>query len=251
MKLGGNLFVMDGVKHDYPFMQAITCLKNLCNEVVVVCIKTEDQTFEIVKSIPDIKVIEIDKSQWEALSNLGSERLAFFTNIGLTALEQNGCDWVFNLQADEIIHEDSFDNIYNAMLDNRNDSYIDGFFSVRLNLWSSPHYYLSDPKNGQPCSTEVIRLTKAHCRAVGDAESLSAQCVDFAGLIYHMGFVRDKKVHPAKIKHMQEEVFKMDSDKKLVGMEEFNAFAWHDVDDLEMIPYPLPQLIKQWAYNRF
>jgi hypothetical protein len=66
-----------------------------------------------------------------------------------------------------------------------------------------------------------------------------------------MGFVRDKKVHPAKIKHMQEEVFKMDSDKKLVGMEEFNAFAWHDVDDLEMIPYPLPQLIKQWAYNRF
>jgi len=65
-----------------------------------------------------------------------------------------------------------------------------------------------------------------------------------------MGFVRDKKVHPQKIKHMQEEVFKMDSDKKLVGMEVFNSFAWHDVDDLDNIPYPLPKLIEKWALNR-
>jgi len=181
MKLGGNLFVMDGVKHDYPFMQAIQCLKNLCNEVVVVCIKTEDQTWELVNSIPDINVIRIDKDQWSKMENLGKDRLSYFTNIGLDFLEKNLCDWVFNLQADEIVHEDSFQSIYEAILSANKD--VTGYLSQRLNLWHSPYYFLNGPKNGQPCSTEVIRLARAFCRAVDDAESLDAYCEDYAGLI--------------------------------------------------------------------
>lgn len=249
MKLGGNLFVMDGVKHDYPFMQALQCLKNLCNEVVVVVIRTEDQTWELINSAPDIKVIKIESDQWTKMESLGKDRLSYFTNLGLDFLEKNGCDWVFNLQADEIVHEDSFESIYEAILSAKEN--VTGYFSERLNLWHSPYHFLNEPKNGQPCSTRIIRLARAFCRAVYDAESLDAYCEDFAGLVYHMGFVRDKKVHPQKIKHMQEEVFKMDSDKKLVGMEVFNSFAWHDVDDLEYIPYPLPKLIEKWALNRF
>ena len=146
------------------------------------------------------------------------------------------CDWVFSLQADEILHEDSYD-VLRGIVDS--DSKYNEYQFTRFNLWGSPYQYLDHPKNGQPCSTIVTRLVKSDkiYGAHGDAESIGSlkPITNTASIphlrIYHMGFVRDPYIHPTKIKTMQEDVFVMDSDKKLKGMDKFNPWAWHDVFD--------------------
>ena len=66
-----------------------------------------------------------------------------------------------------------------------------------------------------------------------------------------MGFVRDKKKHVEKIKHMQAEVFRVGVDPKLEGMEVFNGEKWFDYKkDLIPIGEPLPAIIQQWAKER-
>ncbi len=104
-----------------------------------------------------------------------------------------------------------------------------------------------------PCSPQVIRLAKTKYRSYGDAESIDAQCVmNFVNdiRIYHMGFIRDRKIMKAKVINMQESVFGIDHDKKLDGIDYFEPERWFSKDELKLIDEPLPLLIQQWAKER-
>lgn len=256
-KLGGVLFVMDGVKHDYPFTEAIKCLEEFCDVVCVVVVRTGDGTAQIVQKIsgPSTLVREYEYSDWNVREQHGSVRLSYYTNKGIKVLEEQGCTHVFSLQADEILHESCYD-LVKELVKSDSGKYVN-YHCTRFNLWGSPHTYLSNPENGDPCSPIVCRLAKLPAVAYGDAESIGSGCGGETNTkaiehirIYHMGFVRDPMIHPAKIKHMQENVFGMDSDKKLEGMTKFNPWAWHSPKDTEFIHENLPLLIQKWAALR-
>ncbi len=257
--LGGVLFVRNGIKYDYPFQQAIECLKDFCDKVVVVVVDGEDNTIDVVKSIPNIDRIIYSSSEWEFTKNEGSERLSIFTNAGINYLSSQypNISHVFVLQADEIVHEDCYE-IIRGICDEKADYSM--YMCARINLWGTPIQYLDYPANGQPCSTQIVRLAKMKDTpyAYGDAESISVMNnIDKLNLkatghirIYHAGFIRDPFIHPGKIKNMQEEVFNMESDKKLEGMQKFNPWKWHGVFDLEIIHEQLPKRLLKWANLR-
>lgn len=243
--LGGSIFVRNAIEFDYCIVEAIRCLQELCDEVVVVDVGSDDGTTELLSTLADQNtiIINLDKSEWD--SRHGREKLAYFTNIAISCLTT---DYNINLQADEVIHEKSFDAIRKAVSTGG-----EAFYVTRKNLWKDCNHELDVPHETKPCSTEIIRLAKSNYRSFGDAESLEA-LASFKYMkeieIWHYGFVRKKEVMISKIKNMQTNVFEIDYDKKMDGMSVFRWEAWFSEEDLKLITTPHPKFIKEWILTR-
>jgi hypothetical protein len=179
-------------------------------------------------------------------SQHGKEKLASFQNV---ALEAATTDYVFLLQGDEILHEDSIPWIKQAMEDD-----VEGYHVHRVNLWGSPDHELNVVHERKPCSDIVLRLAKRGAISYGDGESLQAlpvsnQYWDKIKII-HYGFVRRRDVMVAKIINMQANVFEITPDERLKGMVLFNPFRWFTKNDLKPFETPHPKYILNWVNER-
>lgn len=245
--------VYNGVSQDYCFEEAVHNLMSLCHQVVVVDCGSTDGTAERITQIARryqadgdkrMSIIFCDHALWR--DQHGFAKLAYFTNMAIRHLQT---DWNINLQADEIIHESCFEAIREAIQNEDAQAYL----VSRINLWKDPYHQLNVPQERLPVSNRIIRLARARYKAIGDAESIDAPArMDYVDKIrfYHMGFVRDAKIHPAKIRHMQAEVFETNVDPKLEGMEVFDSSQWFTDEDIEPIKEPLPLVIQEWAKSR-
>jgi hypothetical protein len=246
--LGGTLFIRNGIKYDYCFIEALRCLQEFCDKVVVYEVGSDDNTNMAIRAYLDGKttIIHRPNSWWQQLDEeYGKEKLSICTNH---AIEELDTDYVFNLQGDEIVDPKSYSWIRKAV-----DEGAEGYLCKRINLWKDPYHQLNVPHHRKPCSTEILRLAKTCYRAYDDAESIAAPCeskyVDLIK-IWHMGFVRKREIHPAKIREMQGNIFKCGVDAKLDGMEVFDSTKWFTDEDLIPIEDELPPLIQQWAKGR-
>ncbi len=250
-KLAGTLFVRNGKTFDYNYAESINCLKEFCDHVFIVDAGSDDETDKdiLLNLCDNVKTtfIRLLPESWH--EQHGKEKLNYFTNIAIQTAEKDGYEYQFNLQADEIVHEKSYDAIRKAVKTGK-----EAFMCTRINLWKSPYQYLNVPHERKPCSTQIIRLTKTCYRSIGDAESIDAQCVmDYVNDIdiWHYGFVRKKEVMKSKVINMQRDVFGMDYDKKLDQEELFNPDLWFDPKtDLSIIDYPHPKIMLDWIKNR-
>ena len=247
-KLAGTLFVCNGIKYDYCFMEAIQCLLDFCDHVFVCDAGSTDGTKDMLLSINSPKITLIFRNDWD--DYVGQEKLNFFTNIAIKRAEKEGYEYQFNLQADEIVHERSYAEIRKAI-----ETGCEAYMCRRINLWEDCYHQLVVPLNRMPCSTSIIRLAKTYCRSVGDAESLGTSLVDTyyenSIAIWHYGFVRKKEVMKSKIINMQCDVFGMEHyDQKLNDCEVFNPKLWFDGDDLAIVDSPHPKIMKEWIKDR-
>ena len=251
--LAGTMFVRNGIQYDYCFMEAICSLLLVCDAVYVVDAGSNDGTLEMLKCIdhPKFNLIERPEREWHSQRGRGRSKLCYFTDIAIEAAERDGYEYNLYCQADEVIHEKSFEHIRAAC-------YLDwpGYMISRINLWGSPYYQLDVSQDRLPCSNYVIRLAKTKYRSIGDAESLNVPEVFhyYSDKIrmYHMGFVRDREKMVDKSINMQENVFEFEShDPKLDAGPEFRPQLWFDFKkDLKLINEPLPAAVKDWAAKR-
>lgn len=244
--IGGTVFCYNAIIQDYCLTEAVACLKECCDKVVVLDAGSIDGTTDLIKSFEDekTKVVLISNEEW--LEQQGKTKLAYFTNKAAAELDT---DYQFNLQADEILHEDSYPALRKAIRTNQ-----EAFLVKRINLWASPYLMLDVPQNRKPCSTEIVRLAKIQYQSYDDAESLAAPGINsFLNdiRIYHMGFVRDRKKMVEKTINMQRNIFQVDPDVRVAGFDEFDPWKFFQQSDLKPIEEPLPKLIQQWAADRF
>lgn len=249
--LAGTLFCYCGNKYDYNYKESIQCLLDFCDHVIVVA-GGDDGTIEEVielasKNEDKINVIIITEEEW--LGQVGKEKLNYFTNVAIQYADKLGFEYQFNLQADEILHENS----YQAVRDTINTGG-EAFMCKRINLWKTPYYELNVPHDRLPCSSEIIRLAKSNYRSYGDAESINAPAnFDFVNKIqiWHYGFVRDKKIMKDKVINMQENVFGIEHDPKLDGIDIFEPDRWFNpATDLKIIDNPHPKIMQGWIKTR-
>jgi hypothetical protein len=245
--LGGFMFIKDPIKWDYCWLEAVGSLLEFCDKVVVLDAGSTDGAKEILEDWSfrsnKLKAVFYQESAW--LDHHGKEKLAFFQNECIPWLRT---DYQFLLQADEIVHEDSYQWIRRAM-----ESDAEGVLCSRFNLWGSPYTKLVVPGNRMPCSPQVIRLTKTGYNTYGDGENIGAQAINnFVEQIriYHMGFVRKREVMKGKIINMQRDVFEITPDSKLDGMDIFNPWAWFDLADVAPICESLPRIVQKWSMDR-
>ncbi len=64
MRVSGFTIVRNAIKYDYPVKEAILSILPLCDEVIVAVGKSEDNTLELIKSIPSEK-IKIIETVWD------------------------------------------------------------------------------------------------------------------------------------------------------------------------------------------
>jgi hypothetical protein len=246
--LGGATMAYNVISQDYCLIETLNCLYDLCDEVAIACggyDGTIDLVMDWARDKKNIKIALFSPQDWKSIE--GPTKLSYFSNLAIDLLET---DYFIYVQADEVLHERSFENIRAAIETGAN-----GFVFNRYNLWKDPFHMLNVPQERKPCSTEVVRLAKKGHFCYSDAEHLAVDGFKLyktldAIEIFHVGFIRDPKKHLVKIRHVQEEVFKLEMDKRAEDCEEFQPERWFGEEDLIWVPFPLPKYIKQWCIDR-
>lgn len=245
-KLGGTIFIRNAIQQDYHIEESVQCLKDLCDEVIICDAGSDDGTDKLVEGLQDKKtrVILCPKEMWEEQKS--QSKLAYFTNVAINALNS---EWNINLQSDEIIGEDCFPAIWEAI-----DKDNEGYFCHRVNLWGNSQYFLHVPESRLPVGESIIRLAKTKYQSIVDAQSLDAPAsYEYIHKIkiYHTGFIRDKTKHMVKIENMMCNIFGWGMDEKLKSMgKEFDPWVHFSKEDIHPIQEPLPKYITKWAKER-
>jgi hypothetical protein len=152
MKVVGFTFVRNGVMFDYPFLESINSLLPLCDEVVVAVGRSEDNTFERIKSLHSSKLRIID-TVWDDSLRTNGTVLAQQTNL---ALDQANGDWAIYLQADEILHENDYSNIRKAMILYKDTSEVEGLL-FHYNHFYGSYQYIGDSRRWYRREIRIVR----------------------------------------------------------------------------------------------
>jgi hypothetical protein len=200
MKVSGFTFVRNGVKYDYPFLESMRSLLPLCDEIVIAVGRSEDNTLNQIQSLHSSK-IKILETVWnESLRESGSI-LSQQTNL---ALDQTQSDWAIYLQADEVLHEDSYSIIKEAMLRYKDVEEVEGLLFNYKHFYGSYRYV----GNSRRWYRHEIRLVRPQSgvRSWGDAQGfringkkLRVKHIDAA--IYHYGWVKPPEIQQLKQKY--------------------------------------------------
>ena len=103
MKISGFSFVRNGIKLYYPVVESIKSILPICDEFVIAVGKgdEDDTTRESIIALNDPKIKIIDTIWEEKYFKKG------IINALQTDIAKQACsgDWLFYLQADEVVHE--------------------------------------------------------------------------------------------------------------------------------------------------
>ena len=224
MKVSGFTFIRNAITLDYPIVEAIQSILPLCDEVVVAVGNSEDDTLNLVKNIDSkIRVIE---TIWDDSLRQGGRVLAEETNKAFHAISKDS-DWAIYIQGDEVLHEDGFVAITEAMkrYQNRND--IDGLLFNYHHFYGS-YEYIGDAIQWYPKEIRIVKNTP-EIYSFGDAQGFrkganqKLRVAQVDAYIHHYGWVKS----PQAMQRKQERFHKLWHDdqwmeKNIAKAEEFD-----------------------------
>jgi hypothetical protein len=166
MKVVGFTIVRNAIKFDYPAIEAISSLLPVCDEFLVSVGNSEDDTLNLIKSIqsPKIKIME---TVWDDALRKGGLRLAVETNKAMDAI--TGADWLFYIQADEVLHEDGINNCRQEMERYKDDKSVDGLLLNYKHFYGSYSYVVEPFSRWYNNEIRIIKNNK-NIRSYRDAQ---------------------------------------------------------------------------------
>jgi glycosyltransferase involved in cell wall biosynthesis len=135
-KISGFTYIRNGFEYGYPFLQSIQSLLPLVDELVVAVGKSHDGTGDAIRALGSNKIIIID-TLWDETLREGGKIFAQQANIALDAITG---DIGFHLQADEVLHENDYDSIREAIQQLRTHPLAEGILFNFLNFYGGYHY---------------------------------------------------------------------------------------------------------------
>jgi hypothetical protein len=199
MRICGFTIVRNAVRYDYPITEAIRSILPLCDQVLVAVGKSEDNTLQLIQSLEDPK-IRILESEWDLSLREGGKVLAQETNKAMDAIEGH-YDWLFYIQADEVVHEEDLDRIYQAMKRYVSDPRVEGLRFRYLHFYGS-YDYVAVAKKWYKYEVRIIRQDP-EIRSYRDAQGFRKKgskllVRDSGGRIFHYGWVRPPEIQKQK-----------------------------------------------------
>jgi glycosyltransferase involved in cell wall biosynthesis len=109
VKVSGFTIVRNAIKLDFPVEASIRSILPLCDELVVNVGCSEDETLDLIRSLPDpkIRILETDWDMSRRNSVLGLETLR--------AMRACRHPWGVYVQADEVLHENGVEELAAAI----------------------------------------------------------------------------------------------------------------------------------------
>lgn len=193
MKVSGFTFVKNAIKYGYPVVESIKSILPVVDEMIVCLGDSEDDTNNLIASIGSDK-IKVIHSVWDDSLREGGKVLAVETNKAIAATAADS-DWLFYIQADEVVHEQYHTTIVDAMKKYAADKRVEGLLFNYHHFYGS-YKYIGDGRSWYSKEIRIIRndkKIKSHKDAQGfrwdDNRKLNVKLID--AYIYHYGWVRN------------------------------------------------------------
>ena len=188
--------VRNGEKLYFPVAESIKSILPICEEFVVTVGKgdTDDRTREVIANIdsPKVRIIDTD---WDNYSQEYHGQIhAIQTDL---AMQECSGDWLFYLQADEVVHEKYLPVIKARCEELLDDKEIEGLLFNYKHFWGDYNHY----QNGHGWYSKEIRIVR---NGIGVSSHRSAQSfrrngeklkvAEVDAEIYHYGWVRPPRL---------------------------------------------------------
>ena len=156
MKISGFSFVRNGDKLYYPIEESIRSILPLCHEFIIAVGKgdKDDHTREKIVAIGEPKIKIID-TVWEEKYFKKGILNALQTDI---AKARCSGDWLFYLQADELVHEKFLPVIEKRCQQLLNRKQVEGLLFGYKHFWGDYDHY----QNGHGWYPHEIRIVRNH-----------------------------------------------------------------------------------------
>jgi hypothetical protein len=189
--------------YDFPIEEAIRSILPICDEFVVAVGESDDNTLDLVAQI-DPEKIKIVETKWDESLREGGQVLALETDKAFAGVAEDS-DWAFYIQGDEVVHEKYLDNIYQGMLQCKDDLSIDGLLFKYLHFYGS-YDYVGASSKWYRNEIRVIRNDKsiysykdAQGFRKGENEKLRVKVID--AYMYHYGWVKEPETMQVKLEN--------------------------------------------------
>jgi hypothetical protein len=205
-KISGFTIVRNARKLEYPFEESVRSLAALCDEVIINCGDSTDDTREICESLKNEapRKIRIIESVWERREQQGGFQLKHQSDLALA--ECRG-DWCVYLQADECLHEADFGRIREAMKKADASPDVDGILSDYLHFYGNFSYQIT----GRKWYRREVRAFKNRrgISAFRDAQGFRKHeqrllVIPSGARVFHYGYVRSSESLGTKSKEMSQ-----------------------------------------------
>lgn len=191
--IGGTLYGRNCFDLDYCLEASLDSLLGVCDEVVVLECESSDNTFEFLRARADADPrINLHRVPW-----LTSREGVWLRELGNAARAMLKSDYHVHLQADEVIHEDSYPLIRQIAKTGH------AAFCHRWNFWTD-HKHILNP--GKVCGHRIVRVAPQRIEIFGDGEGMPSNVIHTDPTeiqIFHYGFIRNVEQLSKKGKEIQ------------------------------------------------
>ena len=242
MKISGFTIIKNAIINDYPIVEAITSILPMVDEMIVSVGDCDDETKQLIASIPSDK-IKIFDSVWDPSLREGGRVLAVETDKALAHVSADS-DWAFYIQADEVVHEKYHAAIKAAAEKFVHDKKVEGLLFKYTHFYGS-YDYIGDSRKWYDREIRIIRNDK-NIKAYRDAQGfrkegrkLYVKLID--AYIYHYGWVKNPNTMREKIKNSGR--FWNEDDTKVLMQAEM--FDFSNFDSLVKFTDTHPSVMKK------
>lgn len=244
MKVTGFTFVRNALKFDYPVVEAITSILALCDEFIVAVGQSDDETLQLVKSIPSPK-IKILETVWDDSLREGGRVLAAETDKAFAAISPD-TDWAFYIQGDEVIHEKYHATIRETMEKWKDDPRVGGLLFDYVHFYGS-YDFIGDSRKWYRREIRILKYSKG-ITSFRDAQGfrLNGRIIRVkktGASIFHYGWVKPPEMQQAKQEHFN----KLWHDDRWMekNIPKAASFDYSQIDSLAIFKGTHPSVMKE------
>lgn len=198
MTLGGNIVTRNCIEQDYCWREAIQSLLPVCDMISVSDGESTDGTQEEIRAWMEREPkIVLNVYPWP-----DPKGNAYFFADWLDYNRQHiKADWEFQLDADEILHQNSYEEIRKFIEGPQNRTGV----VTRFNFWRDHRHLIPE---GVCCGKRVIRLARQDLFLASDGYDKRGELAAGMGTgtsiqIGHYGFIRNREAFFVKARRLQ------------------------------------------------
>ena len=151
--VSGLTIIRNGVRLNYPFLEAIRSALSICDEYIVVAGDSDDDTLEALASLNDDRV-RIIHTEWTPLVQPRKYLLAQQTNIGIGFCRGR---WCLYLQGNEVLHEKDLPRLRELMETHAENQAVEAMLVERLTFWGDYRHYVAAYPRRFKYTARIIR----------------------------------------------------------------------------------------------
>jgi hypothetical protein len=199
IKVCGFTFVKNAVKLDFPIVESIRSALPLCDKFIVAMGDSADGTRELIENIGDSRIQIID-SVWDESQKTGGRVYALETDKAFQAIGSE-YDWCLYIQADEVLHENDYPTIKDAITKWQDHKDVEGLLFKYHHFYGS-FDYVGNSRKWYRNEIRIIRNDQS-IQSYRDAQgfrkkSRKLSVVPIDATVYHYGWVRPPQLMKQK-----------------------------------------------------